>query len=176
MTSQKTNIFKQQQKSFQSPLLFYMACDIHTVVHSRQIVYVFYNYLFHFIVKPILLLFGFQLVCNIPQLFITGLWIRIRIQEGKFVDKKLTKKCKEIANNCNFIKFFKSKFAQAPLFLTFEQSFMFLQLKKTLHDFFSSNLVKLDLDLDLDPDPHSENCWIRIRVKLMRIHSPGLSW
>ena len=31
---------------------------------------------------------------------------------------------------------------------------MFLQLKKTLHDFFSSNLVKLDLDPD--PDPHSE--------------------
>ena len=52
-----------------------------------------------------------------------------------------------------------SKFAQGPLFLTFEQSFMFLQLKKTLHDFFSSNLAKLDLDLDphseklLDPDP-----------------------
>ena len=35
---------------------------------------------------------------------------------------------------------------------------MFLQLRKTLFDFFSSNLVKLDLDLDLDPDPdpHSE--------------------
>ena len=38
---------------------------------------------------------------------------------------KNRKKCKEIANNCKFIKFFKSKFAQAPLFLTFEQSFMF---------------------------------------------------
>ena len=50
------------------------------------------------------------------------------------------------------MKLFKCKFAQAPLFLTFEQSFMFLQLKKTLYDFFSSNLVKLDLD----PDPHSE--------------------
>ena len=35
------------------------------------------------------------------------------------------KKCKEIANNCNFIKFLKSKFAQAALFLTFEQSFRF---------------------------------------------------
>ena len=34
--------------------------------------------------------------------------------------------------------------------------FCFLQLKKTLYDFFSSNMVKLDLDLDLDPDPHSE--------------------
>ena len=31
---------------------------------------------------------------------------------------------------------------------------MFLQLKKTLYDFFSSNLV--GLDLDLDPDPLSE--------------------
>ena len=34
---------------------------------------------------------------------------------------------------------------------------MFLQLKKTIHDFFSSNLVKLDLDLDPDPDPHKVN-------------------
>ena len=33
---------------------------------------------------------------------------------------------------------------------------MFLQLKKTLHNFFSSYLVKLDLDLDPDPDPHSQ--------------------
>ena len=36
----------------------------------------------------------------------------------------------------------------------------FLQLKKTIHDFFSSSLVKLDLDLDLDanldPDLYSE--------------------
>ena len=59
------------------------------------------------------------------------------------------------------------------MFLTFEQSFMFLQLKKTIHDFFPSNLVKLDLDLDpdphseklLDPDPHKMNAdpqpWLR---------------
>ena len=119
--------------------------------------------------------------------------MRIRIQEGKFVHWKL-KKCKEISNNRNFIRFLKSKFAQAPLFLTFyfmflqlkktplfltfEQYFMFLQLKKTLHNFFPSNLVKLDLDLDtdpdLDPDLHSEKCWIRIRIKWMRIHSPVL--
>ena len=35
---------------------------------------------------------------------------------------------------------------------------MFFKLKKTLHDLFSSNLVKLDLDLDPDPDsdPRSE--------------------
>ena len=40
---------------------------------------------------------------------------------------------------------------------------MFLQLKKTIHNFLSSNLVKLDLDLDpdseklMDPDPHKMN-------------------
>jgi len=39
----------------------------------------------------------------------------------------------------------------------------FLQLKKSLHDLFSSNLVKLDLDPDpyseklLDPDLHKMN-------------------
>ena len=62
---------------------------------------------------------------------ITGLWIRIRIDPhsfslldpdpdpgGKICQLKL-KKCKEIANNCNFIKFLKNKFAQAQLFLTF---------------------------------------------------------
>ena len=31
-----------------------------------------------------------------------------------------------------------------------------LQLKKNVHDFCSSNFVKLDLDMDPDPDPHSE--------------------
>ena len=36
----------------------------------------------------------------------------------------------------------------------FEHYFMCLTTKKTPHDFFSLNLVKLDLDLD--PDPHSE--------------------
>ena len=47
-------------------------------------------------------------------------------------------------------------------FLLLSNLLSFLQLKKTIHDFFSSNLVKLDLDLDqdpdldLDPDPHSE--------------------
>ena len=39
-------------------------------------------------------------------------------------------------------------------FLLLSNFFCFLQLKKTLHDFFPSNLIKLDLDLD--PDPHSE--------------------
>ena len=41
-------------------------------------------------------------------------------------------------------------------FLLLSNLLGFLQLKKTLHDFFSSNLVKLDLDLDPNPDPHSE--------------------
>ena len=39
-------------------------------------------------------------------------------------------------------------------FLLLSNLLGFLQLKKTVHDFFSSNLVKLELDLD--PDPHSE--------------------
>ena len=38
-------------------------------------------------------------------------------------------------------------------FLLLSNFLGFLQLKKTLHDFFCSILVKLDLDLDLDPDP-----------------------
>ena len=41
-----------------------------------------------------------------------------------------------------------------PCFLLLSNLLCFLQLKKTLHDFSSSNLVKLDLDLD--PGPHSE--------------------
>ena len=67
---------------------------------------------------------------------------------------KNLKKCKEIimANNCNFINFCKSKFAQASLFLTFCHLLSFLQLKI----FFSSNIATLDLDLEPDPDPHSE--------------------
>ena len=46
------------------------------------------------------------------------------------------------------------------------KSLCFLQLKKTPHDFFSSNLVKLD---PMDPDPPV--CWIqnylfRIRIRI----------
>ena len=41
-------------------------------------------------------------------------------------------------------------------FLLLSNLLCFLQLRKTIHDFFSSNLVKLDLDLDPDPDQHSE--------------------
>ena len=55
------------------------------------------------------------------------------------------------------LSFFKVNLHKLHCFLLLSNLF-FLQLKKTIHDFFSSNLVKLDLDLDpdLDPDPHSE--------------------
>ena len=56
------------------------------------------------------------------------------------------------------LNFLKVNLHKLPCFLLLSNLLCFLQLKKTLHDFFSSNLVKLDLDLDLDPDPapHSE--------------------
>ena len=41
-------------------------------------------------------------------------------------------------------------------FLLLSNRLGFLQLQKHPHDFFSSNLVKLDQDLGPDPDPHSE--------------------
>ena len=53
-----------------------------------------------------------------------------------------------------------SKFAQGPLFLTFEQSFMFLQLKKTLHKVIFSKFFKAGSGSaflkQMDPDPHSK--------------------
>ena len=60
------------------------------------------------------------------------------------------------------------------MFLTFEQSFRFLHLNKTLHDIFSSNLVKLDLDLD--PDQHSENLLDPDPHEMNADHSPDLSY
>ena len=50
--------------------------------------------------------------------------------------------------------FLKINLHKLHCFLLLSNLLGFLQLKKTLHDFFSSNLVKLDPDLD--PDPHSE--------------------
>ena len=55
-----------------------------------------------------------------------------RSRREKFSNKN--RKSKEICNNCNFFNF-KTKFAQAPLFLHFEQSFSFF-----------SSLLKLDPD------------------------------
>ena len=52
------------------------------------------------------------------------------------------------------LSFFKVNLHKFHCFLLLSNLLCFLQLKKTIHDFFSSNLVKLDLDLD--PDPHSE--------------------
>ena len=52
------------------------------------------------------------------------------------------------------LSFLKVNLHKLHCFLLLSNLLGFLQLKKTFHDFFSSNLVKLDLDLD--PDPHSE--------------------
>ena len=49
------------------------------------------------------------------------------IQEGKFVNYKL-KKCKEIANNCNFIRFFKVNLYKLHCFLLLGNLLCFLQL------------------------------------------------
>ena len=72
---------------------------------------------------------------------------------------------------------FSSKFAQAPLNLTFEQSFIFFHLKKLFIRLFLTNLLRVD------PGPHFKSSWIRIRIhnsrwiwirkKWMGIHSPG---
>ena len=53
------------------------------------------------------------------------------------------------------LNFLKVNLHKLPCFLLLSNLLCFLQLKKTLHDFFSSNFVKLDLDLD--PDPHKMN-------------------
>ena len=58
-------------------------------------------------------------------------WIQIRIQytDPEPGGKIFKIKTEKMQGNWEFIQFFKVKFAQAPLFLTFEQSFMFfLQL------------------------------------------------
>ena len=58
--------------------------------------------------------------------------------------------------NASFLSFLKVNLHKIHCFLLLSNLLCFLQLKKTIHDFFSSNLVKLDLDLDPNPDPHSE--------------------
>ena len=45
---------------------------------------------------------------------------------GEYICQLKLKKYKKIANNCNFITFFNSKFSQGPFVLNFEQGFMFL--------------------------------------------------
>ena len=54
----------------------------------------------------------------------------------------------------SLLSFFKVNLQKLHCFLLLSNLLCFSQLKKTIHDFFSSNLVKQDLDLD--PDPHSE--------------------
>ena len=56
----------------------------------------------------------------------------------------------------NLLSFLKVNLHKLHCFFLYRNLLCFLQLKKTLNDFSSSNLVKLDLDLDPDPDPHSE--------------------
>ena len=56
-----------------------------------------------------------------------------------------------------FIQIFIVNLHNLYFFLLLSNLLCLLQLKKTLHDLFSSILVKLDLDpLDPDPDPYSE--------------------
>ena len=54
--------------------------------------------------------------------------------------------------NSKFIQILKVNLHKLHCFLLLSNLLCFLQLKKTSHDSFSSNLVKLDLDLDPDPD------------------------
>ena len=58
----------------------------------------------------------------------------------------------------SLVSFIKVNLHKLHCFLLLSNLLCYLHLKKTLQDFFSSNLVKLglDLDLDLNPDPHSE--------------------
>ena len=61
--------------------------------------------------------------------------------------------------NCNFIKFSKSKIAQAPLFLNFEQSFFFFyNLRKLFMIFFFFKFGSARIRIQ-------KNCWIQIRIK-----------
>ena len=63
------------------------------------------------------------------------------------------------------MKLFKCKFAQAPLFLTFEQSFMFFSYRKP------GLWIRIRMDPHsfslLDPDPHSI-CGSGSRGKILR--------
>ena len=70
----------------------------------------------------------------------------IRIQDGKFFLKTVkTEKCNEVYSN------FSSKVAQAPLFLTFDQSFMLSFMDPEQH---SEKLLDPDSQkMHADPQP-----------------------
>ena len=55
---------------------------------------------------------------------------------GSGSGSRRVKKCKEIANNCNFIKCLKENLHKLHCFLLLSNLLCFLQLKKTIHDFF----------------------------------------
>ena len=83
---------------------------------------------------------------QILQHLYAGLWIRIRINPHSFAswiririqyadtdpggETFSNKNEKEIGQICKFIQIFKSKFAQASLFLTYKQSLMFFKTKE----------------------------------------------
>ena len=81
-------------------------------------------------------------------------WIQIRIQVGKFATKN-GKNARKLLITAALFSVFKANLHNLYCFLLFSILLCFLQLKKTFHDFFSSNLVKLDLDLN--PDPYKVN-------------------
>ena len=78
---------------------------------------------------------------------------------------KNRKNARKLLITASLLSFLKVNLHKLHCFLILSNLLCFLQLKKTLHDFFSSNLVKLDLNLDLDPhseklldpDPHKMN-------------------
>ena len=72
------------------------------------------------------------------------------------MSSKNRKNSRKLLITVSLLSFFKVNLHKLCCFLLLSNLLCFLQLKKTLHNLFSSNLVKLDLDLDLDLDPHSE--------------------
>ena len=63
-----------------------------------------------------------------------------------------TSDARKLLVTASLLSFLKVNLHKLHCFLLLSNLLCFLQLKNPLHNFFSSNLVKLDLD----PDPHSE--------------------
>ena len=86
------------------------------------------------------------------------------------------KKCKEIRTyNCKLIQIFKLNLHQLYCFLLLSNLLCFFQLKKTRHRVIFTIFLKLDRALHLK-SIWMKNCWIRIRKKGVRIHSPGSNY
>ena len=84
--------------------------------------------------------------CGSGSAFIFPFWIRI--QEGKISNKNR----KNAQVNSNFVR----KFAQAPFFLTFEQSFRVFSTKEIFNKVFLNFKAGSGTEFkkQLDPDPH----------------------